>query len=332
MLRIGLLGAAKIAPAAIIKPAKECPEAHIVAVAARDLARAKAFAARHDILRVYDSYAALLSDPEIDAVYNPLPNGLHGEWAIAAMRAGKHVLCEKPVAANADEARAMAATARETGRVLVEAFHYRYHPLAQRMADIVASGELGKIERVESTMCFPLPIFSDIRYRFDLAGGATMDAGCYAVHMARLVGGPDAEVVSASAKLRDPNVDRAMEAELRFKSGATGHVTVSMWSGKLLGLSLRVIGSEGEMRAINPVMPQLWHRLTVRGKVGKRVETFGRRPSYLYQLEGFIDACLHGKPVLTPIEDGILNMAVIDDIYRAAGLPVRRPTASFRAA
>ena len=141
-------------------------------MAARDVERAKAFAAKHGILRTYDSYAALLADPEIDAVYIPLPNGLHGEWAIAAMNAGKHVLCEKPIAANAQEAQAMARTAEETGRVLMEAFHYRYHPLAQRIADIAASGELGKIEHIYSTMCFPLPVFSDIRYRFDLAGGA----------------------------------------------------------------------------------------------------------------------------------------------------------------
>ncbi len=330
MLRIGLLGAAKIAPAAIINPAKACPEASVVAVAARDIARARAFASRHGIPRSYDSYSALLDDPEIDAVYIPLPNGLHGEWAIAAAKAGKHVLCEKPVAANADEARAMAQAANERGRVLMEAFHYRYHPLAQRMADIVASGELGRIEHIHSTMWFPLPLFGNIRYRFDLAGGAAMDAGCYAVHMARLVGGPDPEVVSARARLRDPNVDRAMDAELRFKSGAVGHVSVSLWSHNLLGISLRVVGSEGEMRVINPVMPQLWHRLTVRGKVAKRVETLGRRPTYLYQLEAFLNACLRGAPILTAMDDGIANMAVIDDIYRAAGLPVRRPAATFR--
>jgi predicted dehydrogenase len=332
MLRIGLLGAAKIAPAALINPAKACPEASIVAVAARDTARAQAFAAKHSIPRTFSSYAALLDDPGIDAVYIPLPNGLHGEWAIAAMKAGKQVLCEKPVAANADEARAMASAKDETGRVLMEAFHYRYHPLAQRMADIAASGELGTIEHIYSTMWFPLPVFSDIRYRFDLAGGATMDAGCYAVHMARLVGGPDPAVLSAKAKLRDLNVDRAMDAELRFKSGAAGHISVSMWSRNLLGISLRVVGSAGEMRAINPVAPQLWHRLTIRTKSGKRTENLGSRPTYLYQLEAFLDACLRGAPVLTSIEDGILNMQVIDDIYRAAGLPVRRPTSTFRAA
>jgi predicted dehydrogenase len=330
MLRIGLLGAAKIAPAAIVQPVRASQEASLTAVAARDSVRAQDFAKKHGVPKVHESYDALLADPEIDAVYIPLPNGAHGEWAIKAVNAGKHVLCEKPIAANADEAADMARAAKASGRIIMEAFHYRYHPLAQRMADIVASGELGAIREVRSSMCFPLPLFKDIRYRFDLAGGAMMDAGCYAVHMARLVGGLDPEVVSAKAKLRDENVDRAMEAELRFKSGAKGLVSVSMWSRKLLDISLTVVGTEGEMRATNPVMPQMWHRLTVKTGKGKRSENLGKRPSYLYQLEAFTAACLRGAPMLTPIEDGITNMAIIDSVYRAAGLPVRRPAAAFR--
>ena len=137
---------------------------------------------------MHDSYAALLADPDIDAIYNPLPNGLHAEWTIAALEAGKHVLCEKPFTANAKEAEDVAAVATRTGLVVMEAFHYRYHPLAQRMREIVESGELGTIRRVETALCFPLPKFSDIRYQYDLAGGATMDVGTYTVHMARLLG------------------------------------------------------------------------------------------------------------------------------------------------
>ena len=325
MLRIGLLGAAKIAPSAIVAPAKSVPEVSLVSVAARDPARAKEFAARHNIPRVHDSYDAMIADPQIDALYIPLPNGLHGQWAIKAAKAGKHVLCEKPIAANADEATAMAEAARDAGKVLMEAFHYRYHPLAQRMADIVASGEFGEIKHVRSTMCFPLPLFKDIRYNFNLAGGAMMDAGCYAVHIARLLGGSDPDVTSAVPKLLNPNIDRAMEAQMRFKSGATGTVTVSMWSWKLLNISCSVTGTKGEMSVFNPVMPQAYHRLTVRTDKGKRTENLGNRPTYLYQLEAFADACLRGNPVLTSAEDGIVNMRIIDDIYRAAGMPVRRP-------
>jgi predicted dehydrogenase len=326
MLRLGLLGAASIAPAAMIAPARIAAEVTVLAVAARNSERARVFAAKHGIPRAHDSYDTLLADPEIDAVYIPLPNGLHGFWAIKALAAGKHVLCEKPIAANTSEAQAMANAAARSGRVLMEAFHYRYHPLAQRMADIASSGELGEISQIESSMCFPLPVFSNIRYRFDLAGGAMMDAGCYAVHMARLVGGGNPAVVSAAAKLRGQDVDRAMEVALRFPSGASGRVSVSMWSRKLLDISVRVVGSKGEMRVINPVMPQLWHRLTVRTQGNRRAENLGRRPSYLYQLEAFVAACLHGGPVLTSAEDGVENMRVIDAAYSAAGLPLRRPT------
>ena len=215
-LRIGILGAAQIAPQALINPAKENSEVVVAAVAARDASRARAFAAKHDIGRVHDDYDKLIADPDLDAVYNPLPNGLHGRWTRAALAAGKHVLCEKPFTANAAEAREIAELAAQSDRVVMEAFHYRYHPLALRVEEIIASGELGKLERVEAAMCFPLPKFSDIRYNYSLAGGATMDAGCYAVHMARTFGGATPEVVSAQAKLRDPQVDRAMTAELRF--------------------------------------------------------------------------------------------------------------------
>jgi len=326
MLRLGLLGAASIAPTAIIAPARASAEATILAVAARSPERARSFAAKHGIPRVHDGYEALLADPEIDAVYIPLPNGLHGAWTIKALAAGKHVLCEKPIAANADEAQAMADAAVRSGRVLMEAFHYRYHPLARRMAEIVASGELGDVTHVHTSMCFPLPVFSNIRYRFDLAGGAMMDAGCYAVHMARLVGGGNPQVLSADAKVIGTNVDRAIEVELRFPSGAAGRVSVSMWSRKLLDISVRVVGTKGEMRVINPVMPQLWHRLTVRTGNTGRVERLGRRPSYLYQLEAFVEACLRGGPVLTSAADGVENMRVIDAAYRAAGLPLRQPS------
>src|SRR6478672_109632 len=186
-VRIGILGAARIAPAAVIKPAQKVGDAMIGAVAARDRGRADAFASKHGIPRVHGSYADLIADPDIDAVYNPLPNGLHAEWTVAALEAGKHVLCEKPFTANAKEAEDVAAVADRTGRVVMEAFHWRYHPLAQRIVDIIDSGELGTVQRIETALCFPLPKFSDIRYQYALAGGALMDVGTYAVHMARLL-------------------------------------------------------------------------------------------------------------------------------------------------
>ncbi len=325
-LRIGVLGAARIAPLALINPAKQNSEVVVAAVAARDAPRARAFAAKHDIPRVHEGYEALIADPELDAVYNPLPNGLHGRWTRAALTAGKHVLCEKPFTANAAEAREIADLAVHSDRVVMEAFHYRYHPLALRVEEIIASGELGKLERVEAALCFPLPRFSDIRYNYSLAGGATMDAGCYAVHMVRTFGGETPEVVSAQAKLRDPQVDRAMTAELRFAGGHTGRVRCSMWSSRLLEISAHVVGDRGELRVLNPVTPQFFHRLSIRSTNGKRVERFSRRASYAYQLDAFAGAVLRGDPVKTTPEGAVDNMIVIDAIYRAAGLPLREPS------
>ena len=325
-LRIGVLGAARIAPLALIKPAKDNADVVVAAVAARDGARARAFAAKHGIAHVHDTYEALVADPDLDAVYNPLPNGLHGKWTRAALAAGKHVLCEKPFTANAAEAREIADLAATSDRVVMEAFHYRYHPLALRTEQIIASGELGKLRRVEAALCFPLPMFSDIRYNYSLAGGALMDAGCYAVHMARTFGGSTPKVVSAQAKLRDPQIDRAMTAELRFAAGHTGRVRCSMWSSRLLEISAHVVGDRGELKLFNPVAPHFVNRLSIRSSDGKRVERFPRRPSYAYQLDAFAAAVLRGEPVKTTPEDAVENMTVIDAIYRAAGLPLRQPS------
>ncbi|MGO9032940.1 Gfo/Idh/MocA family protein [Mycobacterium sp.] len=325
-MQISVLGAARIAPTALIKPAKTNADVVVAAVAARDVSRARAFAVKHGIARVHDSYEALIADPDLDAVYNPLPNGLHGRWTRAALAAGKHVLCEKPFTANAAEAREIAELAAKSDRVVMEAFHYRYHPLALRIEEIIASGELGKLQRVEAALCFPLPNFSDIRYNYSLAGGATMDAGCYAVHMVRTFGGSTPEVVSAQPKLRDPRVDRAMTAEVRFAEGHTGRIRCSMWSPRLLEISAHVVGDQGELHALNPVLPQLYHRLSVRSSTGKRVERFPRRASYAYQLDAFAAAVLRGEPVKTTPEDAIENMTVVDAIYRTAGLPLREPS------
>ncbi len=325
MLRIGVLGAARITPDALLKPAAANPEVVVSAVAARDIGRARAFSAKHGIGRVHDNYNALITDPEVDAIYNPLPNHLHGRWTRAALDAGKHVLCEKPFTANAEEAREIAAAAAGSDRVVMEAFHYRYHPMTARIEEIIASGELGELRQVDTALSFPLPRFSDIRYHYALAGGALMDAGCYAVHMARTFGGATPQVVSAQAKLRDPLVDRAMTAQLRFPAGHTGTIRCSLWSSNLLQISARVIGERGELRALNPLMPQYFHRLRVSSSKGKRVERFTHRASYAYQLDAFADAVLRGVPVRTTPQDAIENMTVIDAIYTAAGLPLREP-------
>ncbi|MEV0029507.1 Gfo/Idh/MocA family oxidoreductase [Nocardia sp. NPDC050793] len=325
-LRIGILGAAGIAPASLIAPAARSSEVVVAAVAARDRPRAERFARKHGIPQVYDSYQALIEAPDLDAVYIPLPNGLHGRWTRAAVAAGKHVLCEKPFTANAAEAREIAALASDSDRVVMEAFHYRYHPLMSAAEEIIASGELGTLRRVEAALCFPLPKFSDIRYDYALAGGALMDAGCYAVHMARVLGGEDPEVVAARAKLRESRIDRAMTADLRFPSGHTGHIRCSMWSADVLRVGATVVGDRGRMRLVNPVLPHMGHLLSVRSERGRRVRRFAHRTSYDYQLDAFAAAVLRGEPVATAPSDAVATMTVIDAIYRTAGLPLRQPS------
>lgn len=322
-LRIGILGAARITPNAVIRPAGRIPGVQVAAIAARDPERARAFAARHAIGRVHLDYAALIADPEVDVVYNPLPNSLHAAWTIAALQAGKHVLCEKPLAANAEEAMQMAAAAKSTGYVLMEAFHYRYHPLTARLLEIVQSGELGTIRHITATMASPLVRPHDIRYRHDLAGGATMDMGCYTIHLVRTLVGAEPEVVSAEAKLRDPRVDRAMTADLRFADGPTARILCSLWSSTLLRLSATVKGDRGTLHVINPFLPHLFHRLSVRIAGKTRHEHIPGASTYTYQLAAFVDAVRQGTPFPTHPDDAVANMQVVDAVYHAAGLSPR---------
>ena len=327
MLRIGVLGAARITPVALIRPARKVDEVEIVAVAARDRSRAEKFASKRGIARVHGSYDDLLADDEIDAVYNPLPNGLHGRWTIAALEAGKHVLCEKPFTANAAEAREVADVARRTGLVCMEAFHYRYHPLVDRLLQIIGSGELGAIKRIDTWMCIPLLRRGDIRWNLGLAGGSTMDVGCYAIHLLRTLAGGEPEVVSVTARELHPGVDRILTADVSFDDGRTGSITASMLSRRLLSLGARVTGTDGELQIRNPYAPQFFHRIAVRSSQGRRTEHVTRDPTYLFQLRAFAGAALRGEPYPTNVDDAVANMEVIDACYRAAGLPVRERVA-----
>jgi len=326
-LRIGVLGAARIAPAAIVKPARRVEGVEVVAVAARDRSRAQDFATKHGIPRVLDSYEQLVSDPDIDAVYNPLPNGLHGHWTMAAMAAGKHVLCEKPFTADAEEARTVAAAQAGTDLVVMEAFHYRYHPLFARVRELMATGAVGTVRHIEAALCFPLFSGKDIRWDLALAGGATMDAGCYPIHMIRHLARAEPTVTRARARLRSPGIDRYMDMDLRFADGVTGRALCSMLSSQILQVRLKVVGDDGEIRVLNPLAPDKFHRLTIRSKGEKHVEHSTRRATYDFQLEAFARAVERGDAIVTGPDDAIANMVVIDAVYRAAGLQPRQPTA-----
>lgn len=322
-LRIGVLGAAAIVPRALVRPAHKHLEVKVAAIAARDRKRAEQFARKFEIPRVHETYEEVVEDPNIDAIYIPLPNSLHAQWTIQALQGGKHVLCEKPLASNADEAQTIVDASRATGKILMEAVHYRYHPLARRVHEIVRGGTLGTVQRIELFNCFPVIKKSDIRYRYDLAGGALMDMGSYSVNFARYLMGSEPTVRCAKARLAAPNVDRWLAAELEFPGGAIAKITCSIWSARLLHAEVRVFGTEGFLKVVRPNTPHLFGKLTWR--VGD--QTFHEKPApgmtYDYQLQAFVDAIRRGGPIETSAEDGVRNLRVIDDIYRSAGLPIR---------
>ncbi|MGE2692140.1 Gfo/Idh/MocA family protein [Mycolicibacterium pulveris] len=325
-VRIGILGASSFAPTTLINPAKANDDVVVAAAASRDVPSAEAFAAEHGIAKAYGSYEALIEDPDLDAIYVLVPTSMHGKWTKAALAAGKHVLCEKPFTANAAEAREIADLAAKSDRVVMEAIQFRHHPLTRRVEEIIASGELGTLQRVDVSLCVLLPTFNANCYNYELAGGSMMDAGSYVANMARTFGGATPEVVSAQAKLQKPRVDRAMSAELRYAAGHTGRLRCALWSGNLFWATASVVGDAGRLRVLSPAAPHLFPWLLVRSANGRRVERFPRRPTYSYQLDNFAAAVLRGEPVRTTPQDAVENMSVIDAVYRAAGLPVREPS------
>jgi predicted dehydrogenase len=324
-VRIGILGAAGIAPEALINPARSNDEVEIVAVAARNHDRAVEYAAEHDIPTVHDSYEALLADPNVDVVYNPTPNGLHGVWTVAAVAAGKHVLCEKPFTANAAEARSVVAAVSPSDRIVMEAFHYRYHPLTLRTIEIVRSGELGKLVSVEAGFGGMGRPHDDIRWSLPLAGGALMDVGCYPVHLLRSVVGLEPTVTGAVAVEGEPGVDGDMRIELEFPGGISGLVRTSMQSPEPYIYS-RFIGEDGELEVENAFIPMRGNTLTIRSGGKTRTETTTTEASYNFQLRALVDSVLRGAPVVTDLGGAVKNMEVIDAAYIAAGMNVREPT------
>jgi predicted dehydrogenase len=321
-LRFGILGAARIAPDALIKAAQNVPDANVVAIAARDPKRAREFADAHSIPRVLATYDDLVNDPELDVIYNPLPNSLHCEWTIAALRAGKHVLCEKPLASNAFEAEQMARAADETGKILGEAFHYRYHPLADRIRALMTGGTLGRLVHVEGNFSVPIPE-TNIRFDWSLAGGATMDLGCYPLHMIRYFSGLTPRVVSAKAETGPKNIDIAMDVDLELAGGVTAKMSCAMKKDSPLRASFMARGDRGELRVTNPIAPHRGHQLVVKTGAGEKTETVPGDTTFTHQLRAFIKAVRGEAKFPTDGSEGIINMRVIDDVYRAAGLPPR---------
>lgn len=342
-MRLGMLGAAWIGPMGVIEPAKEVDDVEVTAVAARDPQRARAYATEHGIPLVFDSYDALLTSDEIDAIYNPLPNSHHARWTMAALEAGKPVLLEKPFTANADEARQVAEAAQRTGLVVMEAYHWRFHPQADRAIELVAEGAVGEVTHVEATMIFPsMHGPDDIRYRYDLAGGALMDTGSYALSNLRAFG--ELDVVGAEAEEMAPDVDVSMTAELQYLDRDATAAITSAFTGTDQKAELGdpedidpdafefefqadvvVTGTEGRLLIDNPLAPMWGSGLTVANRGDDVLTHEAAEPvaTYTCQLRAFRACVEDGGPNLYPPSESVKTMKLIDAVYQAAGLPVR---------
>ncbi|KAJ7931723.1 NAD(P)-binding protein [Mycena leptocephala] len=344
-IRFGVLGAAAIAPSAFIAPVKSHPEAVVSAVAARSKDRAAAFAKTHGIVKVFggpNSYQELIDDPEIDAIYNPLPNGLHYEWTMKALAAGKHVLLEKPAANTAEETRKMFELAESKGLVLLEAFHYRFHPVANRVKAIIESGELGAVKSTTTALTVPRGIMKadDIRFNYALGGGALMDMGCYTINSMRYFAGADpTSVVSVEHELQSPQIDRRTTATFALPGSITSTILCDLAvppSFKLIpsipNLTAVIKGEKGEIKVMNYIMPTAYHSITVTTGGKSRVEKAYTFPdlgepwwsSYRYQLEAFVNKVKGRTPhAWVTKEDSIKNMEVIESVYAKSGLGTR---------
>ncbi len=320
-LGIGVLGAARITDKALIHPAQVIPQCRLAAVAARDRARAEAFATHHKIASVLDTYEEVVRSEAVDLVYNPLPINLHAEWTVKALQAGKHVLCEKPFAMNAVEAEAMLSAAEASGKRLIEAFHYRYHPAFETCLDWLAADEIGELKEIHAA--FDVEIKdngTEIRHRIETGGGAMMDLGCYPLHWALSVTNEAPTEIAAAATLTPSGVDESLTADLRFASGVTAHLTTNMGPGAPFRSEMKLIGTRGEITFINPLAP---HHALVPGVLtssqGRRAE-ISPISTYTYQLAAVWSALQSGTTLPTEGEMILRQQIALDEIYAQAGL------------
>ena len=332
-LRWGVLSTADIARRKWIPGVRRSPRQRgtVVAIASRDGAAAERVAQELEIPRAHATYEALLADQDVDAVYIPLPNHLHLEWATAAAKAGKHVLCEKPIALSSKDAQQMVDAAAEAGVLLMEAFMYRLHPSWVAVRELLAAGRIGRLQTVQSWFSYYNDDPGNIRNKADSGGGALMDIGCYSINLSRMLFGAEPERVEA-AILRDPDmeVDVLTSGLLVFPGGGTATFTCSTRSET--DQRVHIYGTEGHISVGIPfnVPPDLpTHIFVTHGgepPVAPDVErfTFEVADPYGVEADAFADAALDGAPLPIPPEDAVANMRVIERVFEAAERGVTR--------
>jgi predicted dehydrogenase len=323
-LQWGVLSTANIGIKRVIPAIMAGRRGVVAAIASRDGARARVIASRFGIARSYDSYQALLEDPDIEAIYNPLPNHLHVEWTVRALAAGKHVLCEKPIGINAAEAQALIAARDRSGLRVIEAFMVRHHPQWHRVRALVQEGRIGTVRAIQSAFVFSVLDPKNVRNRADIGGGALYDVGCYPIVTARYVFGAEPDRAIALVD-RDPElgVDRVTSGLLAFPGG--GQLAFS--SSLQLAPYQRVVilGTEGRIELAVPFTPQKEHACRIAIDSGKSLDGSSAQVEDFAAVDQFSLQCDLAAAVFRnemtqefPIEDAIANMRVIDALYRSA--------------
>jgi len=308
ILNWGLLSTANI-NRALIPPLQVSKRNHLLAVGSRTQKSADAYAREKKIERAYGSYEALLADPDIHVVYNSLPNHLHAEWTIKAVEAGKHVLCEKPIALNVDEVDAIKSAAHKHGRVVAEAFMYRHHPQTLKVQEIVNSGSLGTLKLIRGSFSFVLTREGDVRLNPEWGGGSIWDVGCYPISYARTVVGASPLEVFGWQVTGPTGIDDTFVGQMRFQ----GDVQAQFDSSFVIPFHafMEIVGSEATLSIPRPFKPQVNEKIFITRD--DKIETIKVKGQELYlgEVEDMADAILDGKDSLVSLNDSRENVAVI---------------------
>ena len=317
-LRWGILSTANIARAAVIPAIQASRNGDVRAVASRNRERAYAFASELGIPQSYGRYEALVDADDVDAVYIGLPNSLHCEWTVKAARAGKHVLCEKPLGATAAECDEMDDAARKNGVTLMEAFMYRFHPRTERVTRLIREGAIGPLAAVQSMFTFRLRRSDDIRLQKDLAGGALMDVGCYCVNVSRTLAGAEPVEAQAFARWAETGVDSQMAGTLRFESGLLAQFDCALTLERRE--SYQAAGPDGCLAVGSAFLPGEGETTIEEhhGRAGRSIHILPGADEYRLMVEHFADSVLEGRDVRYPASEASSNLRAIEALYRSA--------------
>ena len=317
-IRWGILSTSNIGAVALIPAIRKSRNGEVRAVASRDLERARAFAAKHEIPRAYGSYPELLEAEDVDAIYNPLPNNLHCEWTVRAAEAGKHVLCEKPLAMNASECDAMDRAATAHGVKLMEAFMYRFHPRTMKVVELIRSGVIGPLESLQASFRFRLERPGNIRLQPELGGGALMDVGCYCVNLARTLAGAEPVEAQAFAVWAPTGVDARMAGTLRFETGLLAQFDCALTHERRE--TYVASGPLGDLVVCAAFVPgtgeTVIEEMHARGEATRHLVPGA--DEYREMTEHFADAVLGATAVRYPAAEASDNMRAIEALYRSA--------------